>query len=260
MALSHPLLGTGPETFLASFGRYESEDLAKLYPDFHHESPHNLALDALTSAGLPALLLLAGWAWVGGRSPAFVASAVAALFSGAMLAPLLLTMLVIAMKASGAGPRPAAGSQPALSWLALPPIAFALLLAVSDFRLAQFQHGGPYVRLPVAAEDIYCSRILVKTSPRTAIEAAVRATTTADDPANAWYNLALFTAATGDVVNTRRSLEEAARTAPNWFKPHWTLARLLAQTGDAAKAQSEADRAVLLDANHHAEVAATLRR
>ena len=98
MALSHPLLGTGPETFLASFGKYESEDLAKLYPDFHHESPHNLALDVATSAGLPALLLLIGWAWMGRASPAFVASAVASLFSGAMLAPLLLTMLVIAMK------------------------------------------------------------------------------------------------------------------------------------------------------------------
>ena len=100
MALSHPLLGTGPETFLASFGKYESESLAKLYPDFHHESPHNLALDAATSAGLPALLLLFGWAWPARRSPAFVASAVASLFSGAMLAPLLLTMLVIAMRAT----------------------------------------------------------------------------------------------------------------------------------------------------------------
>lgn len=98
MALSHPLFGTGPETFLASFGKYESEDLAKLYPDFHHESPHNLPLDAATTAGLPALLLLIAWAWMGRASPAFVASAVASLFSGAMLAPLLLTMLVIAMK------------------------------------------------------------------------------------------------------------------------------------------------------------------
>lgn len=139
-------------------------------------------------------------------------------------------------------------------------VGFALFLSVCDFRLAQFQRGGPYVRLPVAAEDIYCSRVLAKTSFPTAVEAAVRATTTADDPANAWYNLAVFTAATGDVANTRRTLEEAARIAPNWFKPHWTLARLLTQTGDLAAARTEADRAVLLDANHHSEVAATLKR
>jgi len=139
-------------------------------------------------------------------------------------------------------------------------VAFALLLAVSDFRLAQFQRNLHYVRLPVAAEDIYCSRMLARTSYRTAIEAAARATTTADDPANAWYNLAVFTAATGDIAGTRRSLEEAARQSPNWFKPHWTLARLLRQTGDAMHAKLEADRAVLLDANHHSEVLATVAR
>ena len=139
-------------------------------------------------------------------------------------------------------------------------VAFALLLAVSDFRLAQFQRNLHYVRLPVAAEDIYCSRMLARTSYRTAIEAAARATTTADDPANAWYNLAVFTAATGDIAGTRRSLEEAARQSPNWFKPHWTLARLLRQTGDATHAKLEADRAVLLDANHHSEVLATVAR
>ena len=255
MALSHPLLGTGPETFLASFGKYESEALARLYPDFHHESPHNLPLDVAVSAGLPALLLLIGWAWIGRASPAFVASAVASLFSGAMLAPLLLTMLVLAMKVE---PRPV--GRRAGWWLAAPVAAFALLLAVSDFRLAQFQRDLHYARLPVAAEDIYCSRMLAKTSMRTAIEAAVRATTTADDPANAWYNLAVFTAASGDIVGTRRSLEEAARQSPNWFKPHWTLARLLKQTGDATHAKLEADRALLLDANHHSEVLATLNR
>ena len=138
--------------------------------------------------------------------------------------------------------------------------AFALFLGVSDFRLARFQSGGPYVRLPIAAEDIYCSRVLEKTSVRTAIEAAARATKTADDPANAWYNLAVFTAATGDIVGTRRSLEEAARQSPNWFKPHWTLSRLLSQTGASAEARLEAERAILLDANHHSEVLATLKR
>ncbi|MDE3195415.1 MAG: O-antigen ligase family protein [Acidobacteriota bacterium] len=265
MAIAHPLFGTGPETFLASFGRYESEALAKLYPDFHHESPHNLALDAATSAGLPALFLLLGWALLAGATPAFVASAVASLFSGAMLAPLLLTMLVIGLKTPASKPEtlntaPARSSRRLVPWIAIPVTAFAILLGVSDFRLARFDRGGPYVRLPVAAEDIYCSRRLAATSLRTAIEAAARATTTADDSANAWYNLAVFTAAAGDIAGTRRSLEEAARQSPNWFKPHWTLARLLRQTGDPSRARIEAERAVLLDARHHSEVTEALNR
>ena len=48
------MFGFGPETFPAAFGPYESEGLAHLYPDFHYESPHNVALDALTSQGVPA--------------------------------------------------------------------------------------------------------------------------------------------------------------------------------------------------------------
>ena len=66
MATVHPLTGFGPETFAAEFPRYQSVDLARLVPGFYHESPHNVAFDALTSEGIPGLLIAVGWLGLGG--------------------------------------------------------------------------------------------------------------------------------------------------------------------------------------------------
>jgi tetratricopeptide (TPR) repeat protein len=57
MALNRPLVGFGPETFLAEFPHYESKALAAAYPDFVHESPHNMFLDALVAQGIPGFLV-----------------------------------------------------------------------------------------------------------------------------------------------------------------------------------------------------------
>jgi hypothetical protein len=59
LALAHPLLGAGPDTFELSFLPFVSLDLAQQVPDRYAESPHNIFLDYLTTAGLPALLLFA---------------------------------------------------------------------------------------------------------------------------------------------------------------------------------------------------------
>lgn len=59
MAFRKPLIGYGPEAFSAEFPKFESVDLARAYPDFYHESPHNLLLDVLTREGLLGLLALA---------------------------------------------------------------------------------------------------------------------------------------------------------------------------------------------------------
>src|SRR5947209_11285365 len=58
MASSRALTGFGPEAFETGFPRFESRDLARAYPDFYHESPHNLVLDTLVAAGAPAVLML----------------------------------------------------------------------------------------------------------------------------------------------------------------------------------------------------------
>ena len=59
MAAARWPAGYGPETFIATFARYQSKDLARAYPDFYHESPHNIYLDVLVAQGVagPVLLL-----------------------------------------------------------------------------------------------------------------------------------------------------------------------------------------------------------
>ena len=58
MARSVWLVGSGPETFAREFPRYESLDLVRAYPDWNHESSHNVCLDALLSQGVTGLLAL----------------------------------------------------------------------------------------------------------------------------------------------------------------------------------------------------------
>ena len=60
MGMRRPLTGYGPETFTEAFPRFESAALAKAYPDFYHESPHNAFLDALSQGGIPGLAILIG--------------------------------------------------------------------------------------------------------------------------------------------------------------------------------------------------------
>ena len=90
-----------------------------------------------------------------------------------------------------------------------------------------------------------------------AIQAAVAATRTAEDRANAWYNLATVLAANNDSVGVENSLRTAIAWAPNWFKPHWTLAQLLELTKRPQQALAEAAEAVKLDADHDPEVTNT---
>jgi tetratricopeptide (TPR) repeat protein len=82
MAGVHWPAGFGPETYIASFARYQSADLSRAYPDFYHESPHNIYLDTLVSQGVagPLLLLVlaaCGFtaAWSMRRNPAAIALA-----------------------------------------------------------------------------------------------------------------------------------------------------------------------------------------
>ncbi len=282
MAAAKPWAGFGPETFAAKFPQYQSLELARLLPDFYHESPHNTALDALTSEGIPGLLITLGWAALGtwaafplrrARSAAgaalfsgLVASCVASLFGAATAGPIFATLLVIAMLVA-LNPNDALNSNDAINpnashpaiksalvFAISAPIAaclaiFGLALTVGDFQLARFQGGvndtaGSIQRynssvraaLPGAAEDLYCSRRLATICGATAdsaiqgscvvaaTQAAARATGTADNPPNAWYNLGIFSAEQNNAARVEMSLRTSALLAPNWFKPHWALA------------------------------------
>jgi tetratricopeptide (TPR) repeat protein len=221
-------------------------------------------------------------------SAALAASLIASIFDAAALAPVLLTQLVlsalIGLEPPGPVPRfalkRAVAAIPFCAVLAVCVSAFTIALAVSDFNLAAFQRAPtPSTRdavlrweMPGTAEDIYCSRILLNQCQtvtgmtdrlecwRQAEQVAARATKTAGDTASAWYNLALFTAVQNDARGTRIALTRASEIAPNWFKPHWTLAKLLSQTGDINDAEIEAARAVSLNANHDPEVTQTLQQ
>jgi hypothetical protein len=78
--------GFGPDTFVAEFPQFQSAELARAYPDFYHESPHNMFLDALTGQGAGGLVLLAIWIAIGMaaglRAPPEMGSVAGALLAG----------------------------------------------------------------------------------------------------------------------------------------------------------------------------------
>ncbi len=59
MAAARWAAGWGPETFSIYFPRYQSAELARAYPEFYQESPHNIFLDTFATQGAPGLVLLA---------------------------------------------------------------------------------------------------------------------------------------------------------------------------------------------------------
>jgi len=92
------------------------------------------------------------------------------------------------------------------------------------------------------------------------IQSGIRATQFAEDPPNAWYQLASIYGRADNRRDAERCLRLAIESAPNWFKPHWLLAKLLQASGGRTEALAEALKAVDCDGGKHAEVAETLRQ
>jgi hypothetical protein len=88
--------------------------------------------------------------------------------------------------------------------------------------------------------------------------AATLATQQAEGRLNAWYNMAVLSAARRDASAVEISLRNAITAAPVWYKPHWSLARLLANQGRLDEARQEARLALNLNASKDSEVAATI--
>ena len=313
MAAHRPITGFGPETFVTEFPPFESLDLARAYPDFYHESPHNLFLDAFSSRGLIGLLplfaLCALGAWAAARlirlgDPLGVplAAALAGLLAcqqfSVLIVPtalyfyLLLAILVAAVMPTAS---PSPNSQPSLRAAYYFPLALAAAillavfavrlliadsaLAISERRIAAGDAAGAaqayqtVLRFEPAGSgsDLRYSREMQQLSARSplfadsmlarqeALKAAIAATRTAEDRQNAWYNLAELLAATNDAPSVEHSLRNAIAWAPNWFKPHWTLAQLLEVTHHRDLALVEAAAAVERDAGRDLEVTETWR-
>ena len=307
MYAARPVSGFGPETFATEFRRFESVDLARAFPDFYHESPHNMFLDALTSHGalgglvLLALCALGAWcAWrcarLGNRLAAPLAAALTGLliaqqFVAFVLATLLYLYLLIALLAVSANventrpfnsPRRLGFLLPAAIALSLLFAGYAVRLLIADAALATAQReiasgdaGGRAYRVVLrwqlngTGDDVSYSRAMQELSTRSpifatrlaarqqALEAGIRAVSSAEDRSNAWYNLAGLLAGNNDTAGVEHALRSAIAWAPNWFKPHWTLAQVLALTGRREEALAEARAAVVRDGGHDAQVTET---
>ena len=187
----------------------------------------------------------------------------------------------------------ATASRPSIVWLAAAPV-IGLALAYVAFRLvaadlaleetkrsldaadlraasASYESYGRW-RLPGAGADLWYSRALMdlarKSSDMALIErafvqsedAAERAIQGAEEPFNAWYNAAQLTALENNYAGTERCLRAAILAHPYWFKPHWTLAQVLALQTRGEEAEREARLAVDLDGGKDREVLETLRQ
>ncbi len=296
-------LGSGPETFSSAFPPFQSVALSQAYPDFYHESPHNMFLDAFAARGLPGLavlLLLGGLgaygAWTARSREPLLAPALGAALAAAVVSQQFVSFtvptalffyLTVGLAAASPKAAPDVPRRRLLSLSVALPLAavmivFAACLFWADRVLAQVKRdveqgeigramdGYRTVRRwqpPGVSADLWFSRklgaaagkspdLLVRLlASREALEAAVRATHTAEDRHNACYNLAALYAAHNDLAHTEQSLRSAIRWAPNWFKPHWVLAKVLETTGRRREAAAEAAIAVQLNGGKNPEVA-----
>ena len=294
MGLTRPLAGYGPETFRATFPHYESAALARAYPDFAHESAHNIFLDALVAQGIAGPLLLGAWCALGfaatfqirGRHPDLAACLAAALAAGVVsqqftvftIPTAVIFFATIAMAVGLADGN--AGRTVRRLPLALPLLYFAGRIALADHALALAQRDLDAGNLTAAAahysasgqtSDLWYSRALLTAAQKApqvgdrllafhmAAAAGERATQTAEDPFNAWYSLSSIRAAQNDLAGTERCLRAAIAAHPTWFKPHWTLAQVLRLQSRRQEALYEAALASDLDGAKHAEVTQTLQ-
>jgi len=291
--LARPLFGYGPETFTATFPRFESPELARAYADFAHESPHNMFLDALVSQGIPGLLLLIAWcaagfaaAWrIRARHPAISAALAAALAAGIVSQQFTVfiiptALIFFATVALAEGLRADAAPPRRYFPIALPLLYFAVRIALEDHALVLTQRALAKGDLASAAsnyarsrdaDDLWYSRSLAAFAGKAptipirlqaieqAIAAGERATHTAEAPFNAWYSLSALRASQNDAAGVERCLRSAIAANPNWFKPHWVLFQVLRAGGRMSEARREALTAAELDAGKHPEVARALQ-
>lgn len=282
MSREHLLLGYGPESFTIEFPKHESIDLARQFPDFYQESAHNIFLDALTAKGIFGFAALAALTIISlayARGPiggAFVAMLVAQQFTTFTLPTELFFYLCAALIVSDFEIEPMVPARPQ-RWtavFALLFLAMAIYLGAGDAMLAisrqaldqgnidrawKFQERARSAKL---AADVYFARSYLAIPNQRArgyaMASALRATLTADDRQNALLNFAAFQSPYGDAAAVERTLRIAIDAAPNWYKPHWLLAQVLALEGRTAEAHTEAQAAIDRGGGRHPEVQATM--
>jgi hypothetical protein len=310
MAWDRPWQGYGPDLFATEFPRYQSLELVRAFPNFYHESPHNVLLDMLTGSGLLGLFAfllvfsVALRAGIARRSQdadlsVTLTSAVAAVFVAQQFAVFTIATalyfylgagLLVGLTQRSADVAQASTalrrSYAACSVIMGMVFMYAgvricladryLAIAKSDLdsdnvpAVVQPLHAAALLRDTGVTADLYFSRrwAVAATAARDPLARAQYAqfarnfaldgTRSTNQRQNAWYNMALIAASTNDVVTTERSLRSAIEAAPKWYKPHWSLARVLFATGRIREARVEATLALTFDAGKDAEVTSTM--
>ncbi len=295
MAVRSPLMGYGPEMFLAEFPRCESKALAEANPDSVYESPRNAFLDALVAQGVPGLLLMCSFCAMGLaaawklRSGWLVAALVAGIagmqFTSFRIPTAVLFLTTIALAAGLAEepgpPRTHAVFAGMAPFLVLALLYLAMRIAVADHSLVETRHlldAGEwraataeyddywFWHLPGASADVWYSRSwleVARNSSENAVreqaieiaqQAAERSTTNAEEPFLAWLNRAQVAAQREDFQGIESCLRQAIAASPNWYRPHWMLARHLLRESRQDEAATEAALATELAAGHHPEL------
>ncbi len=289
MSGKHWLLGYGPETFAVEFPLHQSLDLARAFPDFYHESPHNIFLDVLVSKGVfgfAGLLALTALCLAYARGPlggAFVAMLVSQQFTTFTLPTELYFYLTAALLLSDFTPQHVVTIRPRFLW-AIPFIGMAAYLTIGDTLLAASRRALDKNEPDRAAQledrarrwhmaaDVYFSRAYAALASQQqdpiarfrvwqyALAAARQAPETAEDRQNALINLAALQSTADDAGAVERTLREAIAAAPMYFKSHWLLAQVLELEGRTTEARAEAQAAFDRDGGKHAEVTALWER
>lgn len=261
MSASRPLTGFGPETFATEFPRFESIQLASAYPDFYHESAHNIFLDALAAQGILGILALTGLCVLGGwaaihssrqgnpmaapLAAAFVALLVAQqftafIFTTALYFHLVIVLLVVTAWVPSTAPKPSPRSVwafMATGLIAVILLAYGAQLVVADHALALTWRRIGLGDI-AGARDAYCT--VLRWQP---------AGTTSDLS----YSRAMQQAAQRTPVFATRLLARqqaleagvrAVRDAENRQNAWYNLAMLLAEQNDAVGAERALHNAI----------------
>ncbi|MEO8657522.1 MAG: O-antigen ligase family protein [Bryobacteraceae bacterium] len=163
--------------------------------------------------------------------------------------------------------------------------AFAVRLVISDWKMAEVKSAlltetpaavaARYEqalrwKFPGGNPDLYYAREMLNLSNRQtdpklrfqawqhSMGAAVRAATALEDRPNALVNLAAFQSVMNNPAMVENTLLTAAREAPQWYRPHWLLARLYLLAGRLPQAEEQARAAVERNGGHDAAVQQTL--
>ncbi|MGD0363220.1 MAG: O-antigen ligase family protein [Bryobacteraceae bacterium] len=262
MAFARWPAGYGPETFITTFARHQSPGLARAFPDFYHESPHNIFIDALVAQGIAGPLLLlalvssglaAAWSARRNRAAAAFAAGLAAMtlseqFTCFTLPTALAYYAAIAMLVSLSVREPLAARPVGRRW---PGIAAAACLAslwlVFGLRLALAETALADVRRDLDSGSISAAANHYAAYERWRWQGA---------SADLWYSrrLAQLAGTNGDrdmraqaFQQAGMAAERATRTTEAAFNAYYNLAAFYARQNDFFRTEQSL-RAAIFDA------------